>query len=405
MHIPAPPVRRSGLAENDYIKLKCPQCGADLPVGTDEIQCEYCGTRLTLRRRSRTQSATSGERIRDTQFVGHICQDTYTGLPAMRLEVPKNWQVSGGVTWVPNRPGAPVQIALQADAPDGVTAFEVFPAHYFVWMSNAPMGPMPGTLYFGSEVQMPVEPSEAITRYLLPRSRNIPAVAVVLAEPDPDWAQRIHDANAADPNAQLQREGIRMRIRYAAGQQQLEEELRAVLEYIRMQVPAGWMAIDTTYWDIVYAVGYRTTQEQWSTYQPMLRAIAKSMEVNPQWLTAVQQISQMMVQSQIQHINQIGDMARRIGQQYSEMSDMQMQSWQYRQDVMDRSAERYSEAIRGVDTYYDTPNDRYVELPTGYQQAWTNTMGDYIVSDDSTFDPNLESNITWRQVFRRHDQD
>jgi len=129
------------------------------------------------------------------------------------------------------------------------------------------------------------------------------------------------------------------------------------------------------------------------------------MEVNPQWLTAVQQISQMMVQSQIQHINQIGDTARRIGQQYSEMSDMQMQSWQHRQDVMDRSAERYSEAIRGVDTYYDTPNNRYVELPTGYQQAWTNTMGDYIVSDDTTFDPNQESNITWRQVFRRHDQD
>ncbi|MCJ7551485.1 MAG: hypothetical protein MUQ30_17585 [Anaerolineae bacterium] len=393
------------MAENDYIKLKCPQCGATLPVGTDEIECEYCSTRLTLRRRSQTQSTAGGDRTRDTRFVVHICQDTYTGLPALRLEVPKDWLVSGGVTWVPNRPGAPIQIALQAEGPDGVTAFEIFPARYFVWMSNAPMGPMPGMLYFGSEVQMPVEPSEAITRYVLSRSRNIPAAEVVLEEPDPDWAQRIHDVNAAVPNAQLRREGIRMRIRYGAGQQQLEEELRAVVEYIRMQVPAGWMAIDTTYWDIVYAVGYRTTQEQWSTYQPMLRAIAESMELNPQWLTAVQQISQTMVQRQIQHINQIGDTARRIGQQYSEMSDMQMQSWQHRQDVVDRTAERYSEAIRGVDTYYDTANDKYVELPTGYQQAWTSTMGDYIISDDTTFDPNLESDVSWRQVFRRDDRE
>ena len=196
-----------------------------------------------------------------------------------------------------------------------------------------------------------------------------------------------------------------MRIRYAAGEQQLEEELRAVVEYIRMQVPAGWMAIDTTYWDIVYAVGYRTTREQWPAYQPVLQAIGESMELNPQWLTAVQQISQMMVQRQIQHINQIGDTARRIGQQYSEMSDMQMQSWQNRQDVMDRSADRYSEAIRGADTYYDTANDRSVELPSGYQQAWTNTLGDYIISDDTTFDPNLESNVTWRQVFRREDRE
>ena len=393
------------MAENDYIKLKCPQCGADLPAGTDEIECAYCGTRLTLRRRSQTQSTGVGERTRDTQSVGHICQDSNTGLPALRLEVPKDWRVSGGVTWVPNRPGAPVQIALRGDGPDGVTAFEIFPAQYFVWMSNAPMGPMPGMLYFGSEVQMPVEPNEAITRYLLPRNRNISTPEVVAAESDPDWAERIHDANVAVPNAQLRREGIRMRIRYAAGGQQLEEELRAVVEYIRMQVPAGWMAIDTTYWDIVYAAGYRTTQEQWSTYEPVLQAIAESMELNPQWLTAVQRISQMMVQRQIQHINQIGDTARRIGQQFSEMSDMQMQSWQNRQDVMDRSAERYSEAIRGVDTYYDTANDRSVELPGGYEQAWTNTLGDYIISDDTTFDPNLESNVTWRQVFRRDDRE
>ena len=140
----APPNRRSSLAENDYIKLKCPQCGADLPAGTDEIECAYCGTRLTLRRRSQTQSTGVGERTRDTQSVGHICQDSNTGLPALRLEVPKDWRVSGGVTWVPNRPGAPVQIALRGDGPDGVTAFEIFPAQYFVWMSNAPMGPMPG---------------------------------------------------------------------------------------------------------------------------------------------------------------------------------------------------------------------------------------------------------------------
>jgi hypothetical protein len=75
-----------------------------------------------------------------------------------------------------------------------------------------------------------------------------------------------------------------------------------------------------------------------------------------------------------------------------------MQAYQNRQATYDRISENFSQTIRGVDSYYDPIEQRPIELPSGYNNAWTNSLGEYILSDNSSFNPNVESNLNWQRM-------
>jgi hypothetical protein len=42
-----------------------------------------------------------------------------------------------------------------------------------------------------------------------------------------------------------------------------------------------------------------------------------------------------------------------------------------------------------VDAFIDPHSQKLVELPCGYGQAWANNLGEYVLSADPNFNPNL----------------
>ncbi len=42
--------------------------------------------------------------------------------------------------------------------------------------------------------------------------------------------------------------------------------------------------------------------------------------------------------------------------------------------------------------------DLPVELPMGYDRAWINERGEYIVSEDPNYDPNIGTTLHWREM-------
>jgi hypothetical protein len=42
-----------------------------------------------------------------------------------------------------------------------------------------------------------------------------------------------------------------------------------------------------------------------------------------------------------------------------------------------------------------------VELPTGYNYAWANPLGEYVITDNPNFNPNIGSNETWELLPRQ----
>jgi hypothetical protein len=389
---------------NEYISLNCPRCGGPLPHSGPEIICAYCGARLILRQslagpghQPANEQTVLGHRLTD-----HVYQDQYTGLPAFRLLMPASWQFQGGISWLLQRPGSPTNTAFQIINPVGSQVYEALPNQYFQWMNNPGLlTPPRGTLYFGYEIQPPRSAPDAVYAFLLPRFRQIPGLEVVSLEAAPDWVARVIDSEPIPQNAQFSREGVRLRVRYQIGGHPLLEEILAIVEYLRIMAPVGWSYVDTMFWSINRVVAWRDSPEQFEESLALFNAINASVKPNPQWEATVRQISQSLAQGKIREINQIGAMARQIGRQMSEVSDMISESYWNRQRSQDHAAKQFSEAIRGVDGYYDPVSDRHVELPGGYRQAWTNSLGEYILSDDPSYNPNIGSNVTWTEMPRQ----
>ena len=151
---------------------------------------------------------------------------------------------------------------------------------------------------------------------------------------------------------QLEHQGLRLRLRYPWADATLEEEIRTVAEYLRVATPMGFGMGETIYWTLTFTLAHRAP------------------------------------------VGTLDAMSRQRTQ------DELWDRWSRRQDTMDRAADQCSQALRGVDSYVDPSSGRSTELPGGYGQAWTNGLGEYIVSDDPTYDPNLTTNASWTPMRR-----
>lgn len=130
------------------------------------------------------------------------------------------------------------------------------------------------------------------------------------------------------------------------------------------------------------------------TFQTMLY----SLKVNPQWYAKVVNVKEMLAQKNIQQIKaigRIGDMVARAG---SNLREDQQREWEKRQQSQDRLGRNYSDNIRGVDRYNDPRAGKEVELPSGYGNAWANNLGEYIVTESPSYNPNIGSGQHWEPL-------
>ena len=69
-------------------------------------------------------------------------------------------------------------------------------------------------------------------------------------------------------------------------------------------------------------------------------------------------------------------------------------------ESQDRISRSYTEYIRGVETYRNPYEDRAIQLPSGYSQVWASPTGEYILSNQAGFDPNIGASMEWRRLER-----
>jgi hypothetical protein len=390
---------------------KCPQCGASLPiVESDSIICQYCGSHLMRSPQpgSTTNAANNAPLIKGMRYTPQSIMDTEgTGMEACRLLIPSGWQLRGGVLWLPDTPGMPATLNFEVFNPSGLEAFSGLPALPFYWTNN-PLTLMtmpPGTRYYGHEVRQPVEVLQALQQYTLPRFRNVPGLQVVHQELMPDLPQLMLSltpptAQSASPQPNLQ--GGRIRVTYPLNGQPVEEDIYAVLMVISVNMPGSIFSPNQMiFWYLNFHFAYRAPLGKLDALADLFKATLTSVRINPAWMATVNQISQYMMQNQIQQIHNIGQMSRQFSQNANQISDMNMQSWYNQQASQDRISENFSQNMRGVDAYYDPNRGGNVELPSGYTNAWANPLGEYIVSDDPNFNPNQETNQNWTEINRQ----
>ena len=126
----------------------------------------------------------------------------------------------------------------------------------------------------------------------------------------------------------------------------------------------------------------------------LMATILASIRPNPQYQAAVSQFLANMSQ-----IAQKGAMDRaRIWQQAGQqISNIITQTYQQNQAIQDRAAEQFSQAVRGVETYIQ-PDGQRVELTGGYDNAWMNNRGEYLLSDQPGFNPAVQLQESWQPL-------
>ncbi len=324
------------------------------------------------------------------------------GIEAFSLLIPADWNVRGGITWTLDNPGMPAVGHITVSSPDGKEAFDVFPNQAMFWTNNQMLLTMfpVGARYFGAEVRPVVDPLTALTQIVLPRfRRNVSGLRVVSQKNLPELARAL--AAAPQPGVQTFAQGAKIRVEYGSGGIAIEEEIFAVVEGFSFAFQTMQGMVTNTNWFVDYIFSFKAEKGHLDSKASLFKAMAQSFRVNPQWFNKYNQTVNYLIQAQIKQIHSIGELSRIISRTSNEISDTMMKSYEEGQRVHDRISENFSEYIRGTEHYINPLDGREVELPGNYNHVWANAGGEYILTDNPNYNPNVGSNINWQEIQRK----
>jgi hypothetical protein len=332
---------------------------------------------------------------------------------AFRLLVPAEWKANGWVRWVPsyNCPANIIDVGFQSASPDGLTSFEVFTPYTWQWTDDPAMVQM--LRQSGSQscpVGQPTDATNFLKAALIPNRRS--GARVLRVEPLPKVAKaedaKMRAALASSLQAGLitglNVDGARVRLAEEINGRPVEEWVGATITVIAFPgfstsaAMQGSMAQANTY--AITAsnlLATRAPKGQLEAREKLFAMIIGSIRPNQAWINAVIQTQMAMGNAAIKGA---ADRSRIWAQASNDIGNTYSQGYQQQQAVQDRLAEQYSQSVRGVETYVDPTTREPVELTGGYKEAWSNGRGEYILSDDATFDPAATLHEHWTQMER-----
>jgi hypothetical protein len=333
-------------------------------------------------------------------FISYKYDDPMAGMEAFRLLIPKGWQGEGSITWSAN-PALPAQSQFRFHNPAGLEEFHIFPSQSYFWTDNQVFlytNP-PGSLRFGTLVARPIDLRTAFTDVIIPHFRGHVGDLRIIEEKDvPELAKLAKGEPVQGLNSSA--EGGKIRIEYQENGKQIEEEIYAAVSQFVTYLPGSVLSPGyfINYWYIDYVFSFKAEKGDLDSQSKTFQTMVYSLKVNPQYFAKIANTKELLAQMVIEGIRAVGRMSEIITKASSELREDQQRAWEQRQEAQDRIARNFSDYIRGVDRFQDPLAGKEVELPAGYGHAWANNLGEYIVSDSPSYNPNIGSNLHWEQL-------
>ena len=323
--------------------------------------------------------------IEDRQVIGG---------EAVSFLVPTDWKVEGGIAWR-QHPVLPAGARIRVFDPHSLQQVEAFPSFPYTWGDNCGPGKlMPiGASWFGNEVHPPFRSArEALETGIIPRIRSTVRWNVVRREDLPRLADAHRRNTPAEPGAQIAYDAARVRIGYLLNGVPVEEDVFTVMQVTR--VAAGNIVIQVA--DRVVAM--RAERGRLDAARPVHLSIVNSARVNVQWFNRYAQLVEYFIRAKMQEIRAIGEFSRALSRTSAQISEQRMQQWQDTNRRQDRLNREWSECIRGTETYNDPVRGEPVELPSTHRHAWVSRGGEYILTDNPNYNPNVEQRGDWVEM-------
>ncbi len=344
-------------------------------------------------------------------FKKHVVIDqTGFGYEALRLLVPEGWHFEGGVSWDYNKMPPEASTAFTIASPDGGSVLEQFRHIALFWSQD----PDIRFLYSqaGMEIRQPMGAVEFLRDFFIPRFRSdVSSLKVIQTQDLPSLAQQSGDLAQVQLNLfgqispfqfqfEIRADAGRLKMEYLQGGRKMVEDVTVAITYLIAYLPTMYGAIAPGITWIPTVSSFKAPADEIDDKIRAFKIIMDSRKDNPVWAENCTRLAATVTRDQLRHQRAIFDRMQQISKTHSEISDMIMDSYQKRSDAYDRIFDNYSQAIRGVDSYLDPINDWKIELPTGYDNAWTNGS-DYIITDDPGFNPNVGSTQNWERMKRQ----
>lgn len=323
-------------------------------------------------------------------------------MPAMSLLVPADWSFDGQVHYAQKigDPADLVKLSFRTASPDGRLAIEMFPGWSWAWaddpmMRQAMQNQNAMTAQLGgarAELGPPMSARDFLTRVAVPRLR--PGAKVLGIEPIPDVDAALKE-QVAQAQALAAQAGVQMRLRADHGRARLQllpgkspaEEWLTVVVFTRatampsMNPSSGQMGRSAMYQstaDQLFAM--RAAPGELSAHQKLYDTVLSTVRINPTWQGRVLQVQANMSAANVQGAR---DRSKIIAQSAEETRKSIQGGYEHRQAALDRSAERWSDAMRGVQNFRNPTTGENVKLSNEYAHAWVSGNGEYVMSDSA----------------------
>jgi len=398
------------------------------PSGTEQLRTEPIRTEPVRSEPARTGGAPSpyGTLVLERQ---EIRDPAMANVVSHTLLVPKGWRFAGGAQWSA-QPDNFVNFVgdLEGPAKEGVHFGANRPFTYSSTQSQT------GNTDISDGRQMPDGSTarrgprgpgevavEVISKQLRPSASG---VRLVEASRLPDLEQKMRDLFA--PQLRMMEEqsqrmrtngpiGVesntwlvaeRARIAYEEGGVAWEEEIRCAMLGFHGVLRSEIMTSENGGWTLMEVRTVRAPAGQLEDRLPTLWMLAGGLRDTPRWGAAVAEIRLKILEARTQGMRaglvEIRRRGETLAASRADLSAQQMQSWQQRQDSLDKVHKATIDSIRGVHDFRD--GDGKVHTVTNhYDRAFVNGNGNVILTNDPNYRPTADpvvNGVTWDEMRR-----
>jgi hypothetical protein len=321
------------------------------------------------------------------------------GTEAFNMLIPTDWQYEGGIQWLPDNPGMPAVSQFRVWNPKGTEQFQVFPNQAFFWTdSTGTLQLFPiGSKYFGNEVRQLMNPLDALKQVVIPKFRaNVQSLKIVKQE---EIANVVLPSGVSSQSPlQTSTKAGKIRIEYTESGKVYEDEIYCTIEATYYPLQSMFGSYTNIMWGVNYIGSFRAEKGKLDANARIFQTISNSVTLNIKWFNTYVQVVEYLIKMQIQQIQSIGQLGSIIAQTGSEIRQENLDLYYQREAMNDRVSTHFSEYVRGVDSYYNPLEEKNVEMPIGYDNVWVNGNGEYVLTDNPNYNPNIGNNQNFQKL-------
>lgn len=349
--------------------------------------------------------------------VVRLMDDQGFGQPVevARLLIPAAWRLEGGVQWDQSQIRCPANIIkprFRAASPDNTSAIEILPGHVWQAASDPAMQQIlrqSAAAGQGCDTGPVTDSAGFLRQSVLPRLRPNARLTAAEAMPAVSQARQTQLAQSYGPLIQagylrgFRTDTSAVRVAYEQAGQAMEEWIAASVTSLAMPsantaaLMQGQMNMSAATFTMMADPIFVLRMPAGLFDRKLAALIVASVRPNPQYQAAVSQF--------LANMNNIAmrgamDRARIWREAAQQVSATIHESYRQQQAVQDRTAAQFSQTIRGVETYLDPKSGQRVELTGGFENAWVNNRGEYLLSDSADFNPAVALREDWSPMKR-----